>query len=112
MDEFTELTKDRGLYKKILKEGSGRSPVDGMKITAKYQGILEDGRVFDETDNLQFILGEEELITGLEIAIKTMKKGEKSIIVMRYDYAYGDEGSDPIPAYASLAFCVDLLNYE
>ena len=49
---------------------------------------------------------------GLELAIKTMKKGEKAIIIMRPDYGYGYEGFLKIPAFSTLIYCVDFFKLK
>lgn len=113
MEEFTPITNDRGLYKKVLKEGVGSMPHDGCCVSVKYQGVLEDGTMFDESpeEGFEIQLGTGEALTGWEIGIKTMKRGEKSIFVMRSDYAYGESGYLIIPPDASLIFCIDLLDF-
>lgn len=113
MDEFTSLTNDRGLYKKILKEGiNGRNVAVGNKVTISYSAALEDGRIFDNKDKFDFVIGSDDVILGMDKGILTMKKGEKSIFVMRYDYAYGEEGFEKVPPNSSLIFSIDLLNIE
>ena len=113
MDQFTPLTNDRGLYKKILIDGSGVCPVDGSKVNVKYQGVLEDGTVFDESDEdgFEFELGSNESLHGWEIGIKSMRKGEKAIFVLRADYAYGEAGYLVIPPNTPLIFCIDLVEF-
>lgn len=47
----------------------------------------------------RYQLGKGVLIPGLEIGIRTMKKGEKSQFLIDPDYAYGERGCQPrIPA--------------
>ncbi len=113
MDEFTPITNDRGLYKKVLKEGSGNRPKDGHNVNVFYKGILEDGTVFDESneEGFDFELGSGETLVGWETGMKTMRKGERSIFVMRSDYAYGEAGYMVIPPNASLIFCIELTEF-
>ena len=121
MEQFTQLTQDKGLYKKILKEGSGPIPQEGSLVSIYYTGVLENGSVFEENrsgEGLVFRIGSQKesddlkLIVGLEAAIKTMRKGEKAIIVMRPDYGYGYEGFLKIPAFSPLIYCVDLIKIK
>ena len=45
--------------------------------------------------------------------VATMKKGEKALLTLRSDYAYGDSGKPPkIPAGATLNFEVELLSWS
>jgi FKBP-type peptidyl-prolyl cis-trans isomerase len=123
MEEFTQMDDDKGLYKKILKEGYANRPKVGDVVKIYYTGILENGTVFEENnsgDGLTFKIGHVavteqgtyKIINGLETGIKSMRKGEKSILVMRSDYAYGEEGRLTIPPYASLIYCVDLIDIK
>jgi len=113
MEEFTPISNDRGLYKKVLKQGNGDFPLDGSLVTITYTGILEDGTVFDESteEGFEFKIEPNDALTGLVNGVKTMRKGEKAILVMRADYAYGSEGYLAIPPNATLIFCVDLLDF-
>ncbi|XP_061367213.1 70 kDa peptidyl-prolyl isomerase-like isoform X3 [Gastrolobium bilobum] len=90
------VTGDSMVLKKILKEGEGASTADeGANVTVRYTAMLEDGTVFekrgiDETQPLKFITDEEQVITGLDRAVETMKKGERAIINIHPDYAFGN----------------------
>ena len=65
----------------------------------KYEGSLEDGSVFyrstDHNEHLKIIIGEGNVIEGLDIGIKAMKLGEKADIVIKSKYGYGDIGNPP-----------------
>jgi FKBP-type peptidyl-prolyl cis-trans isomerase len=112
MDQFISLTNDRGLYKKILKEGRGSPPMEGSKVLIECKGALEDGTYFEDSpkDGKIIDLAHENL-KGLEIGIKSMLVGEKAIFVMRDDYAYGVKGSLKVPANSPVIFCIDLINW-
>jgi len=123
MDQFIPISDDKGLYKKTLKEGIGSLPKDGSIVSIYYTGVLENGTVFEENksgDGLIFRIGTKnetdegtfQVIPGLEKAIRTMRKGEKAIIVMRSDYGYGDEGFLSIPPFSSLIYCIDLISIK
>lgn len=52
---------------------------DGDLVSVVYQGILEDGQVFDSSDEdepLTFVLGEATVLPGFEKAIVGMEVGE------------------------------------
>jgi FKBP-type peptidyl-prolyl cis-trans isomerase len=115
MEQFTPLTNDRGLYKKILREGNGTYPDDGDTVWVQYKGVLEDGTLFDQShddENFNFILGSGEALHGWEVGIKSMRRGEKSILVMRSDYAYGSDGYLIIPPEAPLIFYIELVDFK
>lgn len=72
--------------------------------------------VFDQRD-VEFVLGEGEsigIIEGLEIALKKFKKGEKSRLKIRSEYAYGSKGCPEknVPADADLVYDVTLKEFE
>lgn len=51
-----ELTKDKGIVKKILMSGNdGASPVEGQTVLINYEGGLEDGTVFESTYDKEFL---------------------------------------------------------
>lgn len=64
----------------------------GDKVKVHYTGTLEDGRVFDSSENkrpLEFILGGGEVIEGFERGALGMKVGEKKRIEIPPEEAYG-----------------------
>ena len=80
-----------------------------------YAGKLEDGTPFDacvnKEDPFSFRLGAGKLIKGWDLGVATMKKGEKSLFILKSDYAYGAQGSPPkIPPNATLHFEIELLD--
>lgn len=112
MEEFEALTNDRGLYKKVLKAGFGPTPEEENEIVFSYVGILEDGKVVDKQSNAKIELNSEDIIKGLKKGIMSMTKGEKSIFVMRYDYAYGNKQLGIVPPFSSIIFQVDLHSFS
>ena len=79
-----------------------------------YTGTLEDGTKFDSSvdrgEPFEFTLGHSQVIKGWDVAVSTMKKGEKVQIKLRHDYAYGESGSPPkIPPGATLVRLQGLL---
>lgn len=65
----------------------------GSTVKIHYTGKLEDGSVFDtsdEGDPIEFTLGEHEVIGGLEEAIVGMAEGEKKVATIPPDGAYGE----------------------
>ena len=62
------------------------------KVKVHYKGKLENGQVFDSSENrepLEFKVGEGKLIPGFEKGILGMQKGEKKEVKIPYDDAYG-----------------------
>eukprot|EP00920_Eleutheroschizon_duboscqi_P004550 GHVT01010528.1.p1 GENE.GHVT01010528.1~~GHVT01010528.1.p1 ORF type:complete len:488 (-),score=146.41 GHVT01010528.1:248-1711(-) len=67
----------------------------------------------DRGDSFKFKLGLGEVIKGWDVAVAQMTKGEKSLLTLRADYAYGDSGAGAkIPGGATLQFEVELLSFR
>ncbi|CAJ1972793.1 unnamed protein product [Sphenostylis stenocarpa] len=90
------VTGDSKVLKKILKEGEGAFTAnEGANVTVSFTAMLEDGTVFEkrrtgEEQPLEFITDEEQVIAGLDRAVATMKKGERAIISIHPEYAFGN----------------------
>ena len=113
-DDYVNITEDGGVKKKILKEGKGELPVEGSEVHVNYIGRNSENKVFDQTKDKPFTfkLGENKVIKGWEIGVKTMKVGEKAEFILAPNYAYGDKKvSDLIPENATLTFEIELLKF-
>lgn len=65
------------------------------RVGIVYEGRLEDGTVFDRTDwhggaPLEFVLGERQVIPGIERAVADMCAHEKRTVVIPAREAYGE----------------------
>lgn len=72
--------------------------------------------MFDTFDDknypFEFVLGNQEVIEGLEMAIETMKKGEEAQVRVHPAKAYGSLGNPPkIPSNAWLDFELTLIDF-
>lgn len=64
----------------------------GDTVKVHYTGKLSDGTVFDTSEGktpLSFIIGKKEVIPGFEEAVIGMVSGEKKIVSITPDQAYG-----------------------
>jgi cyclophilin family peptidyl-prolyl cis-trans isomerase len=90
-----------GVRFKILVDGKGNSPAKGSSLEVIYTGRLisgvnfassaDAGKPVPGSDPVSFIheLGKPGLISGLEEALKEMKSGEKRLLIIPPDLAYG-----------------------
>lgn len=65
---------------------------EGDTVTITFQGLLDDGSVFDESsesDPLQFVLGENEVLPGLELAVLGMSVGDQKTVSIPPEQGYG-----------------------
>lgn len=104
-----------GLMYLVLKEGTGPVPANGALIEAHYTGRLVDGTKFDSSVDrgqpFRFLLGRGEVIRGWDEAFLAMKKGEKRLLIIPPDLAYGEKGMGSIPPNATLIFEVELIYF-
>ena len=102
------LTPDKGITKNILQKGDRTFPTKGQLVTVHYIGTLSNGTEFDSSYKriypFEFILGQNNVIPLWDIGIKTMSKGEKSILIGTSDYCYQNQELPNIPAGSTLHF--------
>jgi FKBP-type peptidyl-prolyl cis-trans isomerase len=108
-----------GLRYIILKPGdtTGARPVNGNEVSVLYKGMLLDGTVFDQSPDekspLKIRLGRGNLIEGWEQALQKMHKGEKWILIVPPEMAYGARGKPPtIKRNATLVFEMELVDFK
>ena len=116
-DGVIALTSDDGIRKFIFKEGiAGKQPGATDRVSVHYEGMLDDGTVFDSSyggEPFTFELGKGQVISGWEIGVASMLLGEKAELTIESDYGYGKDGMPPvIPGYATLIFDVELVGFE
>lgn len=106
-----------GLRYIVLKPGKKDSvePKPGMMATVLYKGMLLNGTVFDESPDaehpLKTRLGRGELIDGWDEALQKMREGERWLLIVPPEMAYGARGKPPsIPRRATLVFEMELVS--
>lgn len=118
MSKCFSLTDDGKIKKEIIRQGSGESPKFGQIVLIHCVGnIKSTNSIFLDTRNsdpLEFTVGKE-VIAGLSTGVASMKVGEKSIIEISPEYAYGNEGSNDkfkIPPNSTLIFEIELISMK
>lgn len=117
----SDVMKDKKVMKKILKEGEGyERPDDGTVVQVKLIGKLEDGTIFvkkghEEEPPFEFKIDEEQVIDGLDRAVKTMKKGEVALVTIQPEYAFGGSESQQdlatVPVNATVYYEVEMISF-
>ncbi|KAG2457481.1 FKBP3 isomerase, partial [Polypterus senegalus] len=111
-DKTKEATQEEAVHegppkykKSILKKGDKVNfPKKGDTVSCWYKGTLEDGTVFDSniatsskkkkaTKPLSFKVGVGKVIRGWDEALLTMSKGEKALLEIDSEWAYGKKGN-------------------
>ncbi|MCX6945994.1 MAG: FKBP-type peptidyl-prolyl cis-trans isomerase [Opitutales bacterium] len=82
-----------------------------------YTGRLLNGTTFDNmsdpTQPFVFRVGRELVIQGWDYILPQMKRGERRLIIVPPELAYGTRGQPPrIPRNATLVFVIELLDIK
>jgi len=99
----------------ITKEGSGGKPGRGRTVSLNYSGRLLNGTVFDDSNlrgqPLEFQAGTGRVIPGLDESVMDMRTGEKRLIIIPPELAYGNQAvGGVIPANSFLIFELELVS--
>lgn len=117
---LTEGASASGRLEKIVVSdvviGDGEVVEDGDTVTVHYIGTLRNGQQFDNTytkgEPFSFTVGEGRVIEAWDKGIVGMAVGGQRVLIVPPEYAYGREGSGPIPGDATLVFAVELISIE
>lgn len=121
-----------GLQYIITEKGSGKKPSSGSPIKINYSGYLENGSLFDSSDEknskiygkwdqarasqnaykpIDFLAGKKEgLIPGFIEGIEKLNFGDKAVIFIPSNLGYGEIGAgNVIPPNTDLIFEIELI---
>jgi FKBP-type peptidyl-prolyl cis-trans isomerase len=99
----------------VLEAGEGTAAKNGDTLFVHYKGSLLDGTVFDQSaeEPFSFKIGEASVIQGWEEGLLGMQIGEKRLLTIPSEMAYGPFGNPPvIPGGAALQFEVELMDIQ
>lgn len=112
-------TTESGLAYEILEKGSGEQPQVGDKVKVHYTGMLTDSAKtkfdssLDRGKPFSFVLGKGQVIKGWDEGIALLHVGDKAILNIPTDLAYGERGAGTVvPPNADLIFEVELLSFK
>ncbi|KAF7234217.1 hypothetical protein EG68_12321 [Paragonimus skrjabini miyazakii] len=102
LSSFEDLTenKDRGILKKIIKEGTcDIKPCHGDTVIVHYVGTYfggeKDGEQFDSSrdrdEKFEFTIGTGAVIKAWDVGVATMKIGELCELIVAPEYGYNDD---------------------
>jgi peptidylprolyl isomerase len=98
--------------------GEGDGAAQGDSLVVHYHGVLPDGTVLDESWSRGEPfpvegLGSANVIAGWNQGLVGVKIGERRLLIIGSDLAYGPEGDGgQVPPNAPLAFAVDVVDIQ
>ncbi len=103
-----------GIFYQILQPGSGVKPAARTRVSVHYTLTNLEGKILDTSKTtgkaLQFSVGAGEMISGFDQSVAEMGYGEKRLIVLPPELAYGERGAgDLIPPNSYIVFELELL---
>jgi len=105
-------TTASGLQYQVLTVGKGKTPTPNDQVTVHYTGKLLDGTEFDSSvrRGSPATFGVTQVIAGWTEALQLMREGDKWVLFIPENLAYGDRGAgSQIPPYATLVFEIELI---
>lgn len=114
---ITTQPQESGLVYVCTKKGKGPKPGYKQMVKVHYTGKLLDGSVFDSSvergEPIEFQLGVGQVIPGWDEGIALMSKGEKGILYIPSNLAYGArQAGELITPYSNLIFEVELVDFH
>lgn len=109
------ITLPSGLQYKILKDGTGKSPLATDTVVTHYRGTLINGKEFDSSykRNQPATLPANRFIAGWTEALQKMKVGSKWQLFVPPTLGYGENGAgQDIGPNATLIFEIELLDIK
>ncbi|MDR2759453.1 MAG: peptidylprolyl isomerase [Spirochaetaceae bacterium] len=103
-----------GLRYTIIQDGTGPKPAPGQIVSVGYKGMFLSGEIFDASDlhggPLEFQAGAGQIIPGWEETVLDMRLGEKRLVIIPPELAYGEQGAGngTIPGNTFLVFEMEL----
>jgi peptidylprolyl isomerase len=101
----------------IQKRGTGNKPAAGKTVQVNYRGSFLSGQVFDNSDTrgkpFEFQAGIGAVIKGWDETILDMQAGEKRLVIIPPELAYGERGmGNAIPPNSFLVFEMELVGIK
>jgi len=105
-----------GIMSMTLKEGTGPAMRRGYLVNIAYKGMLPNGQVFDQSilhgGPFEFELGIGQVILGWDMMVAEMKMGEKRLVAIPPELAYGMEGAAGlIPPNSYILFELEITGF-
>ncbi|CAN6281540.1 unnamed protein product [Urochloa humidicola] len=117
---LVDVYKNGGIVKKILSTGGNRQTGDLDEVTVKYKIKLLDGSIVDESteEGSTFFVNEGHVCPALPKVLKTMKEGERAVVMVQPQYAFGEQGRaaknhfSAVPSNSAVSIDVELVSLK
>lgn len=114
--DYPRKVTESGLNIFTISKGTGKKPINGNLVTIDYTAAFIDGSVFDSTlernQPFRFVLGNKEVIEGLEETVKLMNVGDHCLAIIPFRIAYGEEKNGVVAPFSTLVFEIELLDAQ
>ncbi len=118
-EKWSGVTENKdGMFFEILKNGTGRAPVRGDRITVQYTIETLEGRVIDSSYSSgsappQFVFLQDRVLPAWELAIGEMQIGEKRRVISPPELSFGTDGLEGfIESNAYVYYELELVSVE
>lgn len=104
-----------GVKIRDVKTGDGKTAKNGAKVSMRYIGKLQNGKIFDQNVKgkpFTFKLGGGDVIKGWDVGVAGMQIGGEREIVVPPAMGYGARKMSDIPANSTLTFEVKCLEIK
>jgi FKBP-type peptidyl-prolyl cis-trans isomerase len=91
------ITTSSGLQYELISDGNGEKPSISDTVLVHYRGFTIDGNVFDSSydDETPMEIPLDVVIHGWSEGLRMMREGEKAMLYIPSDLAYGEWGAGP-----------------
>ena len=108
------ITSGTGIRYMITKQGKGEQAQEAKRAKVNFKISLLDGTLCyssDSTGAKEFLIGQDNVETGLHEGIKYMHVGDKAVMILPSYLAHGLIGDESkIPPHASVLYELELLS--
>jgi len=112
LGEWEDILGSGRLRKKLLEEGDGNRPERGTRVKILLtESINPDSDIVKEEEEVEFNVGESEVLQALDLVLPLMSLGETSLVESESDFCYGEQGDgDRISGSCKLYLKVKLVS--
>lgn len=109
------IQTESGLMVVIHEQGEEERPTKGQNVKVHYTGTFLNGKKFDSSKDrnqpFSFPVGQGRVIKGWDEGIPLLGKGGRATLIIPYYLGYGARNQSVIPAYSTLIFDVEMLDF-